>query len=180
MHLLGISGSLRKGSFHTRLLEEARKYVELRGHSMTIHEIADIPLYNGDLDTEVKPASVLRLIDATRLADALIFAAPEYNHSISGVLKNAIDWVSRPAFKSAYVNKPCTVLTASGNSVGGARAQIAWREIMSSTLAAIYPAHDFLVPVVQNVFAADGSIQDEQVARRLERHIDGFIDWASR
>lgn len=180
MRLLGLSGSLRSGSYHTFLLKAAAESAESLGSTLVIHDISDIPFYNSDLEGDQKPAPVIALNDAIAAADAVIYSTPEYNHSISGVLKNAIDWVSRPSFKSVMAKKPSTIYTASKNGIGGARAQIAMREILNSTLSVIFPAHDFLVPFAHEVFDENGAVLNAQVADRLNRHMASFIEWVGQ
>ena len=92
-------------------------------------------------------------------------------------LKNAIDWASRPAFKSVLVNKPTGILSAAMSPVGGARAQTHLREILASTLAPVYPARDYLLPMAQNAFDSDGALNDETANRRLRRYLNDFVDW---
>ena len=121
MKILGISGSLRAGSYNTLLLTNAAKNLE-EPHSLDIFSLMDIPFYNEDLEGEQRPAPVQGLLDAIDDADALLFATPEYNHSVPGVLKNAIDWASRPAFDCVLGGKPTGILSAAMSPVGGARA----------------------------------------------------------
>ena len=93
MKILAISGSVRKDSLNTQLLRAAGEFVD-EGTSIELFDLADIPFYNGDLDGDTKPASVQALLDAITAADGMLLATPEYNYSVSGVLKNAIDWAS--------------------------------------------------------------------------------------
>jgi chromate reductase, NAD(P)H dehydrogenase (quinone) len=179
MKLLGISGSLRKGSYNSRLLEVA---VELmpEGVELTLIGCGEIPHYNKDLDTDNKPEAVLQLLQAVRYADGVLFATPEYNYSFSGVLKNAIDWASRPAYKSVLAGKPCAIISASQSLVGGARAQAHLRQVLSATLSPVAPAPPFLVSMVQEKFDTGGLLTDEDTRRRLARYMGDFIDWVNR
>src|SRR5712692_9539090 len=123
LQVLGIAGSLRRGSYNRALLETAR---EMAPETMRIDPFGlhDIPLYNADLDSDDKrPGEVKRLKQAIAEADAVLIATPEYNHGVAGVLKNAIDWASRPNFNSPFVNKPVAIMGASGGMAGTARAQ---------------------------------------------------------
>ena len=108
MKVLGISGSLRKASYNTRLLAAAGAMLgdDVR---LEIHDLADVPFYDADLDGSDKPAGVRALLDAIGGADAVLFATPEFNYSIPGVLKNAIDWASRPAWAAASFSIPARV-----------------------------------------------------------------------
>lgn len=126
MKVLGISGSLRKGSFNTALLRAA---VELApaGIDIQIHPIDAIPLYNEDVRSEGFPEPVLALRAAIAAADALLFVSPEYNYSVPGVLKNAIDWASRG--EHPFGGKPVAIMSASGSLMGGSRMQYHLRQV---------------------------------------------------
>jgi len=179
MKILGISGSLKQASLNTRLLENAAQMLP-DGTTLAIQRLDDIVFYNEDLDLPEKPETVRRLIQNIEEADALLFASPEYNHSIPGVLKNAIDWASRPAFASPLKNKPCGILTASTSPVGGARAQADLKNVLSSTLSPVYPAIEYLLPMAADKFDDPGVLIDETARRRLQRYLNGFIQWASQ
>ena len=176
--ILGVSGSLRQGSLNTMLLRASGGYLE-EPAAFEVHDLADIPLYNEDLDGDDKPASVSAWLRALAAADAVLFATPEFNHSISGALKNAIDWASRPAFDSVLANKPAGILSASMSPVGGARAQMHLKDILASTLTPVYPVPDYLLPLAQNAFDSAGVLTDVTAARRLQRYVTGFVAWAA-
>ncbi len=178
MKILGVSGSLRKESFNSRLLRAGANFLK-KPTSFDEYDLADIPLYNEDVDANAKPNRVQSWLDAIDGCDALLFATPEYNYSISGVLKNAIDWASRSAFKSVLVNKPTGILSASMSPVGGARAQLHLKDILGSTLTPVFPAPDYLLPMAQKSFDADGILTDETAERRLRRYMNDFVVWAS-
>lgn len=177
--LLGISGSIRKDSFNTKLLQAAAACLpaDVSLHIMTLQ---DIPLYNKDIDAKIKPEPVQLLIDAIARCDGLLIGSPEYNYSVSGVLKNAIDWASRPAYNSVLAGKPAAIISGSGSLVGGARAQLHLRDIFSSTLTPVVPSPPFLVPVVQDKFDQDGTLIDENTIRGLTRYLDDFVQWVQR
>src|SRR3954452_10718597 len=139
MRVLGIAGSLRRASYNRGLIAAA---VQLAPGSMTIEpfDLAGIPLYNGDIDDdERRPAEVVRLKEAIAGSDAVLIATPEYNHSVPGVLQNAIDWASRPGGKSPFVGKPAALMGASPGAIGTARAQQQLKLVLLSTLAAVMP-----------------------------------------
>ena len=121
VHILGISGSLRKGSFNTGLLRAAQELAP-EGMEIAIFDLKDIPLYNGDVEAEGDPESVTALKEAIRNSDGVLFASPEYNHGITGVLKNAIDWASRDRDEGSLNGKPAAIVGAGGVSAT-ARAQ---------------------------------------------------------
>jgi len=176
MRLIGISGSLRKGSFNTKMLKAAVHCLP-EGVTLTLVSCADLPLYNSDIDGSKKPSGVQRLLDIIDDSDGVIFSTPEYNYSIPGVLKNTIDWLSRPAYKSVLAGKPVAILSASKSPVGGARVQSHLRDILSATLSPVVPSPAFLVPQVQNKFGDKGKLTDADTLRRLENYLLEFTDW---
>ena len=133
--VLGISGSLRSGSFNTALLRAAQELAP-SGMDLQIFDLAEVPLYNGDVEAEGDPAPVRALKAAIREADALLFATPEYNRGPSGVLKNAIDWASRDRGPGSLAGKPITMIGA-GGMAGTARAQEQLLSILSETGALV-------------------------------------------
>jgi chromate reductase len=179
MKLLAISGSLRKGSFNTQLLKAAAEYAG-DGVSIELFDLADIPFYNGDLDGDTRPAAVAALLDAIRKADGMLIATPEYNYSIPGVLKNAIDWASRPAFNSVMRDKPTGILSSSMSTLGGARAQIHLRDVLAATLTPFYLAPDFALPSAHTAFDKTGRLLDEGSRERLQSYMAGFTQWVTR
>jgi len=116
--LLGLSGSLRKESASTALLKSLEKLVRDKAE-LSIFSLAEIPLYNGDIDGDSKPASVEALRQAILLADGLVISSPEYNYGMPGVLKNALDWASRPAYASPLKGKHVLLFTSSPSPYGG-------------------------------------------------------------
>lgn len=121
--IIGISGSLRKGSYNSALLRAAKELLP-GGMTLEIADISSIPLYNGDVETTHFPESVLALREKIAKADGILLATPEYNYSMSGVLKNTIDWLSRPVSNSVVLSgKPLALMGASQGMMGTARAQ---------------------------------------------------------
>ena len=179
MQILGISGSLRQDSCNTQLLKTAAAMLP-SAWSMRITGCAGIPLYDAALDGESKPEAVMRLKEAIAAADGLLIATPEYNYSLSGVLKNAIDWVSRPAYRSVLAGKPAAIVSAAASHVGGGRAQSHLRDILSATLTPVVPAIPFLLPMAPSQFSADGSLKDGDTARRLQQYLLEFTVWIER
>ncbi|NYZ11655.1 NAD(P)H-dependent oxidoreductase [Azospirillum sp. RWY-5-1] len=159
IRLLGISGSLRKGSHCTAVLRTlADRAGELA--TITLFPLNDVPLYDQDLDTATPPAAVAALKQAIAEADGLIVITPEYNYGISGVLKNALDWASRPAMKSPMVGKPALIASASMAFTGGARAQAQLRETLAATMARPIARPQVVVPAVHEK-VKDGVLVDE-------------------
>jgi chromate reductase, NAD(P)H dehydrogenase (quinone) len=162
--VLGICGSLRKGSFNRAALDTA---IELKpaGMDVTIADISQFPLYNEDVRAQGFPAPVETLRRQIKAADALVFACPEYNYSISGVLKNAIDWASRPP-DQPFAGKPVAILGAAAGMAGGARAQLHLRH--SCVFLDMHPLNrpEVLIFQAHNKFDAAGRLTDD-VARGL-------------
>ncbi len=173
---------LLAGSFHSRsrslaLLRHVAK--GLSEHQVTIPELDQLPFLSEDRLVD-KPASVQAFIDQVAAADAILFCTPEYNHSIPAVLKNAIDWASRPAFNSSLKGKPVSIITQAVSAVGGARAQAHLKLVLDSTLSIIHPCHEMMVPEIDKALDADLQLVDAKVARRLQRHVEDFIQFARR
>jgi chromate reductase len=164
LSVLGICGSLRKGSFNRSALNTA---IELRppGMEVTVADISQIPLYDEDVRAQGFPAPVETLRQQIKAADALIFACPEYNYSMTGVLKNAIDWASRPP-DQPFAGKPVAILGAAAGMAGGARAQLHLRH--SCVFLDMHPLNkpEVLIFQAQNKFDASGKLTDD-VARGL-------------
>src|SRR5947209_1365638 len=156
MHFLGICGSLRKGSYNAMLLRTALSVVP-EGVTTEVGDISDFPLYNQDLEMTNYPWQVMRLKEQIRKADALVIATPEYNYSIPGVLKNAIDWVSRPPKESPLFEKPFCILGASTGMLGTARAQYHLRQ--SSIFLNMHPLNrpEIMVGNADKKFDAEGN-----------------------
>ena len=179
MKLIGISGSLRKESYNTRLLQAAGELLP-DGVSLDIVTCHDIPLYNGDLDGETKPDSVISLKAAIAKADGILFASPEYNYSFSGVLKNCIDWASRPAYKSVLAGKPAGIVCVAKGHVGGGRSHAHLMQVLSATLTPVVPAPPFLVPLSSETFDAQGALSDGVVRQKIQRYLADLVAWINR
>ncbi len=178
MKILGISGSLRAASLNSRLLEAARRLLPEGAEMEIFSSLADIPLYNADIDGDAKPQAVQALQQSIAACDALLFATPEYNYSIPGVLKNAIDWASRPAFKSVLARKPAAIVSASPGPLGGVRAHAHLRDVLAGTLTPVFLAPAFVLGSAQNAFDDAGRLVDETAQQRLTRYLAEFVDWA--
>jgi chromate reductase len=134
MRLLAISGSIRRASHCTAVLRSLQPLLPAEA-TLEIFPLDEIPLYNADLDGDQPPAAVARLKEAIKSANGLVVCSPEYNYGIPGVLKNAIDWASRPGFASPLKGKPALIMTASPGTAGGVRAQSQIRDALTATLA---------------------------------------------
>jgi chromate reductase, NAD(P)H dehydrogenase (quinone) len=132
MKVLGISGSLRRDSYNHALLREAAERLPAGAGWSEFERLREIPPYDADLEAEATPDAVAELRQAMRDADAVLVATPEYNHSIPGVLKNALDWASRPAGQSALMGKPAAVIGASTGMFGAVWAQAETRKVLGA------------------------------------------------
>lgn len=126
--ILGFGGSLREGSYNWALLENARDMMP-DGSELILHDLKGIPIYNQDLDNNL-PESVREFKSAVRNADGILIASPEYNFSIPGFLKNALDFASRPPHDNPFPGKPVAIMSASGSMLGGARVQYHLRQVL--------------------------------------------------
>jgi chromate reductase, NAD(P)H dehydrogenase (quinone) len=179
---IGISGSLRQGSYNTALLRAAAELVP-SGSTVEIASLAGIPLYDGDLESEHGiPDVVTRLKDRIAAADGLVLATPEYNNSIPGVLKNAIDWLSRPAkdVPRVFGGKPVALFGATPG-VGGTRlAQAAWGPILRALGTQAWNGAQLHVARAADVFDANGVLADEKVKKLLTTFMAGFVKFVDR
>lgn len=175
MKFVGISGSLRSASYNTALLQHAIKCLP-EEVTAEVAAIGEIPLYNQELDGETKPPSVQRLLDTLSHCDGLIIACPEYNYGIPGGLKNAIDWISRPAYKSVLAGKPTLIMSASQSPFGGVRALGQLKQVLAGTLTPVYPAPELAVGSAQKLFE-NGELKDEVTLQKLSRLVQDFCHW---
>lgn len=180
MDVLGFAGSLRFGSFNRALLRAA---VELAPEGMRIgtFDLADLPPFNADLDLDgMRPDSVELFKDRIRAADALLIATPEYNYSVSGVLKNAIDWASRPAQGSPLERKAVALMGASGGDSGTARAQLALRQSFVFTNTFVLNKPEVLVRRARERFDEDLRLTDEPTRRFVRSLLEALVQWVER
>ena len=178
MNVIGISGSLRKGSFNTAALRAAQG---LAPEGMTIEraEIGDLPLYNDDVRAAGFPPPVERLRAQLAAADAVLLVTPEYNYSISGVLKNAIDWASRPP-SQPFEAKPVAIMGASPGLFGSARAQYHLRQMLIFLNAMPVNRPEVMIGQAQNKFDADGNLTDEPTREFIRKLLVALRDWTLR
>src|SRR6185312_12924198 len=144
LHVLGFAGSLQQGSYNRALLEAARELAPAH-LIIEIFDLAPIPLYNGDLEAQGDPAPVAAFKNAIRRADGVLMVTPEYNHGVPGVMKNAIDWASRPPRKAVLNAKPVGLMGASPGITGSARGQSQLRQAFEFTNSYAMPQPELLV-----------------------------------
>ncbi len=172
-NVLGISGSLRRGSFNTSLLKAAQDLCP-EGMAITFFtRLAEIPPYNEDLREQGFPEAVEELRDRIREADALLLVTPEYNYSVPGVLKNAIDWASRPP-EQPFEGKPIAIMGASPGALGTARAQYHLRQCFVFLNGFVMNRPEIMVGKASEKFNADGELHDPQTRELLVSFLEGL------
>ena len=167
VRIAGISGSLRQASFSTALIKLLAHHLQPE-IELSLVDISDVPLYNEDLEGANKPAAVDAVNAALAQADAVLFITPEYNHGIPGVLKNTLDWVSRPVFNSVLKGKPVSIITSSLAFTGGVRAQYQLRETLISMLAHVVPGPEVVVGGVHAKFKDEAFVDDATLSFMLQ------------
>ena len=180
--IVGFSGSLRQGSYNTALLRAAAAAMPT-GSRLDVGSIAPFPLYNGDDETaHGVPAAVAALKDAIAAAEGLLIVTPEYNNSIPGVAKNAIDWLSRPPadIPRVFAGKRVALIGASPGGFGTILSQNAWLPVLRTLGAELWTGGRLMVSRAGKVFDAQGAIVDQTVNDSLRRFIEGFVDYAGR
>src|SRR5438552_5981580 len=179
LDVLGIAGSLRAGSFNRSLLRAAQELAPA-GMQITAFDLAPIPLYNADVEAKGDPEPVGALKSAIRRADALLIVTPEYNFGMPGVLKNAIDWASRPPRSSVLMGKPAAIMGATPGMGGTGRAQLQLRQafLFTQTLAVLSP--EVLVARAGEKFDASGRLTDEKTRQIVGQLLQALADWTAR
>lgn len=178
LNVLGIAGSLRKGSFNRATLRAAQQLAP-DGVRIEIFEIGDIPPFNQD--EEQQPAeSVKELKRKVRAADAILFVTPEYNYSVPGVLKNAIDCASRPYGDNAWAGKPVAIMGASIGAIGTARAQYHLRQMF--VFLDMYPVNqpEVMISNAESKFDEQGNLTDESTRRFIVKLLESLASWTRR
>ncbi len=174
LRLVAISGSIRSAS-HCRAVLRSLTPLLPPTVTMELLPLDDVPLYNGDHDDETPPPAVKRLKTAIAEADGLVICSPEYNYGIPGVLKNAIDWASRPGFASPLKDKLALIMTASPGTAGGVRAQAQIRDALSATLARpLVRQHIAIANVAARI--QDGKLVDEPTLNFIKAGLDDLIN----
>jgi chromate reductase, NAD(P)H dehydrogenase (quinone) len=178
--LIGVSGSLRRGSLNTALLKAAAAAMP-EGVTLTIGSIRGIPLYDGDLEAaDGIPQPVAELKDAIAAADGLLLVTPEYNNSIPGVFKNAIDWLSRPPadIPRVFGGKPVALMGASPGGFGTILSQNAWLPVLGTLGAELWSEGRLLVSRAHTILGEDGTVSDPKIAEQLRSFLQGFATFA--
>src|SRR5262245_47185874 len=174
-NVVGFAGSLRRGSYNRSLLRATKQLAPPMLH-IVIHELDGIPLYNDDIDAAGAPPGVVQLRDAVRQSDALLIATPEYNHGVPGVLKNTIDWLSRPPRDNALNGKVAALIGASPGMTGTARGQAQLRQVLGATNTYALLEPEVLVAHAHEKFAADGRLTHQATRDVLATFLQRFVD----
>lgn len=178
--ILGISGSLRRGSYNTALLNAAQKET-IPGVELEAASIRGIPLYDGDVEAQGIPHEVAALKERVVQADALLLVTPEYNNSIPGPFKNAIDWLSRPSSDVPRVFRglPVAVIGASPGAFGTTSAQSAWLPVLRTLRTQPWFEGRLMVSRANQVFDDGGELVDEEIRKRLRELLEGFAQFVA-
>lgn len=168
--ILCLSGSLRKDAYSTAVLRTVCRHIEDRVET-TRFDIGSLPHYHADITI---PSEVEQFKAAIDHADGLIIVTPEYNYSVPGVLKNAIDWASRPGYQSVFKGKPVFVASVSGGAMGGVRAQGHLKQVLNAVLAHVFPWQEILVPNAGDKIR-DGFLVDQATHDFLMTAVDAFL-----
>ncbi len=178
--LIGISGSLRRQSLNSALLRAAAGMMP-DGSTLEIADISGIPLYNGDVESEGMPAAVTTLKDRIASSNGLLLVTPEYNNSIPGVMKNAIDWLTRPSDDIARVfhGRPVTIIGASPGPYGTLLSQNAWLSVLRTLRTDPWFEGRLAVARAGSVFNEKGELVDEKVRGQLRQFMEGFVQYVS-
>ncbi|MEP7313453.1 MAG: NADPH-dependent FMN reductase [Pseudomonadota bacterium] len=181
MKIVGLSGSLRRGSLNTMLLRAAARLMP--DVSFELADISGVPLYNGDVEKEHGiPTAVAQLKDLVAGSDGLLIASPEYNQSTPGVLKNAIDWMSRPAddIPRVFLKKPVAIIGATPGPWGTARGQPVLLPVLRALqMRAFFDTPPFYLPAAHKAFNAEGELTDATSRERLAAFVKAFVAFAT-
>jgi chromate reductase len=178
IRIFGFAGSLRKGSYNKAVLSAAKELVP-EGAELEIFDLEGIPLFNQDFEN-LAPERVKEFKSKIRAADALLVATPEYNYSIPGVLKNAIDWASRPYQDNSLNDKPAAILSASPGTLGGARAQYQLRQTFVPLNVHVLNKPEVMVANANSKVDVNGKLTDEDTREHIKKLLDALVQWTIR
>lgn len=177
--VLAIAGSLRAKSYNRALLVHAKKTAPA-SLAIEIFDLAGLPMFDEDVEAVGYPDTVAKLQAAVGAADALLIATPEYNYGTSGVLKNALDWMSRPPGKATCTGKPTALIGAAAGGGGSMRAQATLRPVLAAMGMLQLVGADLIVPAAYNAFDAEGNLVNETSQKALAKTLDAFAAWIER
>jgi chromate reductase, NAD(P)H dehydrogenase (quinone) len=176
--ILGFAGSLRTGSYNKALLRTALQMLPPDA-SLEIFDLEGIPLFNQDLEKRL-PDRVQLFKDKIKATDAILIATPEHNYSIPGVLKNAIDWASRPFGDNSFAGKPAAIMSASTGMLGGSRAQYHLRQTF--VFLDVHPINrrEVMVPFAADKVDTNGNIKDELTRDKIKQLLEALVSWSRK
>jgi chromate reductase len=180
VHVFAVAGSLRKDSWNKKLLRAA---LQLVPEGMVVHEyddLAEVPPYNADVDVDPRPVPVQRLKDSLAKSEGLLIVTPEYNYGVPGVLKNAIDWASRPPATSPLGDKVALLMGAATGMVGTARAQQQLRQNFVFTKTVVLPPPEVLIARAPEKFDAHGNLNDPLARELIAERLKTLAEWIVR
>ena len=178
LKIVGISGSLRKGSYNSALLRAAQALVPAEAE-LEILDISAVPVYNQD-DEANMPQVVKDLKTKIEAADAVLFSTPEYNYSIPGGLKNMMEWMSRPYGQNSFDDKPAAIISSSIGVMGGSRAQYHLRQVFIELNMHSVNHPGVIVGFAQNKVDAQGNLTDEETKTRIKDQLQALVIWTKR
>ncbi|TDB36808.1 MAG: NAD(P)H-dependent oxidoreductase [Actinobacteria bacterium] len=176
MRIVALCGSLRAGSFNQALLDVAIERGPAHGLEIVQADIREFPPFNQDLEGTPPPA-VLEAKRIIQTGETLLLVSPETNYGVPGVLKNAIDWLSRPAHDPTLYRRPMAVAGVSTGYMGTMRAQLAWRQMWHYFNAPVFSGVELTVPLARTVFDGDGRIADTATVERLDAYLSALSEW---
>ncbi len=179
--VLGISGSLRRGSYNSSLLRAATQLMP-EGAALEVASIRGVPLYDGDVEAQGIPATVSQLKEAIVAADGVLLVTPEYNNSIPGVFKNSIDWLSRPPADARRVfgGRRFALIGASPGAFGTTLSQAAWLPVLRTLGVQLWTGGRLAVARANNVFDESGVLKDAATEEALRQFLAGFVGFLRR
>lgn len=181
MKIIALSGALRRASYNTALLRAAAGLAP-EGVSIELRTLHGIPLYDGDVEAEGMPPAVTALREAIRAADALLIGTPEYNNSIPGVLKNGLDWLSRPSGEGGklFGGKPTALVGATPGGFGTVQSQDALLSVLRAFGNDFWMGGRLMVSRAGTVFDAEGQLIDDKVREQLQQFVQGFVGFVAK
>ena len=179
--LLGMSGSLRRGSYNALLLRAATQLMP-PDSTLEVASIRGIPLYDADVEAQGFPATVVQLKEAVAAADGVLLVTPEYNNSIPGVFKNAIDWLSRPPadIKRVFGGRPFALMGASPGYFGTLLSQTAWLQVLRTLGTEPWFGARLTLSRAAGVFDESGALKDAAVEDQLKKFLEGYVGFVER
>ncbi|MGA2790569.1 MAG: NAD(P)H-dependent oxidoreductase [Candidatus Bathyarchaeia archaeon] len=179
IRILGIAGSLRKNSFNKQLLQAATKLLP-KAAQLELFGIDDIPLYNQDVEVSGIPEAVKRFKERIESADAILIATPEYNHSYPGILKNAIDWGSRPYGQNSFNGKPVAVISASPGTFGGVGAQDQLKQVLLALNMHLVSQPAVIVTSAHDKIDSDGNLTDPITTQFFTQLLANLVEFTRK